>query len=152
MVATSTTNSATLTGLAAGTQFVLRVRARDAAGNVSTASGAVTFTTTGGGGTGGCSAAYSIPNQWPGAFSGSVVVTNTGTTATSSWRVTWTFANGQVISDLWGGVFTQSGANVTVNNQTWNNVINPGATASFGFNASQNGTNAVPTLTCTRTP
>jgi chitodextrinase len=153
VIATSTTNSVALTGLASNTQFVLRIRARDAAGNLSTPSGSVTFSTTGGGGTGGCSATYSIANQWGTGFSGAVVVTNTGTTATSSWKVTWTFANGQVISDLWNGIFTQSGANVTVNNQTYNNVINPGGNTSFGFNASWSGTNAVPTtVTCTRTP
>jgi chitodextrinase len=45
VVATSTTASAAVTGLTASTQYVLRVRARDAAGNLSTPSAAVTFTT-----------------------------------------------------------------------------------------------------------
>jgi len=46
LVASPTTTSTTLTGLAAGTSYTYVVRARDAAGNVSAASDAVTFTTT----------------------------------------------------------------------------------------------------------
>ena len=80
------------------------------------------------------------------------MVRNTGTTATQSWTVRWTFANGQVINQLWNGRFTQSGATVTVNNETYNNVVPPNGTTSFGFNASAPGTtNAVPTVTCSRT-
>jgi hypothetical protein len=101
---------------------------------------------------GGCTATYSITNTWPGNFGANVVVTNTGTTATQSWTVRWTFANGQVINQLWGGRFTQSGASVTVINETYNNVLPPNGTTNFGFNASVPGaTNAIPTLTCSRT-
>jgi cellulase/cellobiase CelA1 len=66
--------------------------------------------------------------------------------------VRWTFANGQVITQLWGGRLTQSGSSVTVTNETWNNVLAPNATTTFGFLANWNATNAVPTVTCTRTP
>lgn len=47
---TSTTNSATLTGLSLSTSYDARVIATDPAGNVSTASGTGTFSTTAGGG------------------------------------------------------------------------------------------------------
>jgi mannan endo-1,4-beta-mannosidase len=48
LLTTSTTNSVALTGLTAGTAYTMVVRARDGAGNLSTASNPVTFTTTGG--------------------------------------------------------------------------------------------------------
>jgi cellulase/cellobiase CelA1 len=96
---------------------------------------------------------YTITNSWGGAFQGQVVVTNTGTTATTGWTVTWSFANGQVITQLWGGRVTQSGAAVSVINETWNGSLNANATATFGFNANwNNATNAIPVLTCRRTP
>jgi len=80
-----------------------------------------------------------------------VTVTNTGTTATSSWTITWTFANGQTISQLWSGLLTQTGANVTVHNESYNGALAPNASTSFGFLASWSGTNTNPVPTCSRT-
>jgi cellulase/cellobiase CelA1 len=93
-----------------------------------------------------------VTNQWPGGFQAAVTVTNTGTNTTTGWRVTWTFANGQTISQLWGGVFTQSGGSVTVQNEAWNGALAPNTNTSIGFLASWNGTNSTPRLSCTRTP
>ncbi|MCP2327675.1 photosystem II stability/assembly factor-like uncharacterized protein [Hamadaea flava] len=98
-----------------------------------------------------CSASYAISSQWPGGFGANVTVTNTGTSATTSWTVKWTFANGQTISSLWNGNYTQSGANVTVTNLSYNGAIGVGGTAGFGFNGAWSSSNAVPTLTCTAT-
>jgi hypothetical protein len=152
-IATSTSSSVALTGLTASTAYSVVVRARDAAGNLSATSAAGSFTTlSSGGGGSGCSAAYSITGSWSGGFQGSVVVTNTGTTATTGWTVTWTFANGQTISQIWGGVLTASGSSVSVKNETYNATLAPSATTTFGFLASWNGTNSVPTTSCTRTP
>nr|WP_117211985.1 PQQ-dependent sugar dehydrogenase [Allorhizocola rhizosphaerae] len=101
---------------------------------------------------GGCAATYTVGNQWQGNFQGNVTVRNTGSTTTNSWTVTWTFQNGQVISQLWGGDWSQNGGNVTVRNLNWNANIPAGGTISFGFIASWNGTNGQPTnVTCTRT-
>jgi endoglucanase len=98
---------------------------------------------------GGCSATYKVVNQYPGGFQGEVTV-KAGTSAISAWTVGWTFANGQVISQLWNGNLTASGANITVRNMSYNGSLAANATTTFGFNASwNNSTNAVPTLTCT---
>jgi endo-1,4-beta-xylanase len=106
----------------------------------------------------GCRVAYAVVNQWGGGFQADVKVTNTGSTAVNGWALRWTFANGQVITQLWEGVLTQSGAAVTVANPTDHNiVIAPNATVDFGFLASwNNATNAVPAsftlngATCTK--
>jgi len=99
---------------------------------------------------GGCAAAYKITGQWAGGFQAEVTVTNTGTTATTGWAVNWTFPNGQVIGQIWGGV-VGSPAPVTVTNVSWNGALAPNATTTFGFIASWNGTNAVPApVTCAR--
>ncbi|HET8843327.1 MAG TPA: cellulose binding domain-containing protein, partial [Ktedonobacteraceae bacterium] len=99
--------------------------------------------TTGTGGTA-CSVHYAITNQWAGGFGASVTITNTGSAAINGWTLTWTFANGQTITQLWNGSFTQSGTNVSVTNLSYNGTIAPGSNTNFGFNGSWNGTNASP--------
>jgi endo-1,4-beta-xylanase len=93
---------------------------------------------------GGCTAAYSVVNQWPGGFQANVTVTN-GSAARSSWQVSWTFPSGQTITQLWNGTVSQSGSSVTVRNMSYNGTLGAGASTSFGFTGSWNGSNAVPT-------
>jgi len=94
-----------------------------------------------------CHVIYTITNQWPGGFGAAITINNTGTTAISSWTLTWSFANGQTITQVWNGTETQSGANVTVNNLSYNGSIPAGGSYNgMGFNGSWNNTtNAVPT-------
>ena len=93
-----------------------------------------------------CAVTYTIVSSWSGGFQGGLTISNTGASAINGWSLTFTFANGQVISQGWNGVYTQSGSRVTVTNVAYNGTIAPGATlSSFGFLASWNGTNAVPT-------
>lgn len=99
---------------------------------------------------GGCTATYRIVNQWQGAFQGEVQVTNTGAAAIPGWTARFTFANGQQISQLWGGTPTVSAATVSVRNLGWNGSLAPPATATtFGFVANWTGSNTVPPVTCT---
>nr|WP_280528735.1 cellulose binding domain-containing protein [Catellatospora chokoriensis] len=108
------------------------------------------MTTQTAGGTGGCTATYAITNQWPGGFGANVTVTN-GSTASTSWAVTWTFANGQTITQIWSAQDTASGASHTARNMSYNGNLGPNASTSFGFNGTwNNSVNAVPALTCTR--
>jgi len=94
-----------------------------------------------------CSVVYTISPQNSGAFGGTVTINNTGTTAWTSWTLTWTFANGQTITSFWNGIETQSGANVTVASEIYNGHVAAGAsTSGLGFNGTWNGaTNAIPT-------
>ncbi|MFC5834114.1 cellulose binding domain-containing protein [Nonomuraea insulae] len=97
---------------------------------------------------GGCAATYKATGQWQGGFQGEVTVKNTGTAATSAWTVGWTFANGQQITQIWGGTLGGSGSSVTVRNVSWNGTLAPGASTTFGFLASWNGANTAPTPSC----
>lgn len=89
---------------------------------------------------------YTITSQWPSGFGVGITLENTGTTNWTSWTLTWAFANGQTITQLWNGAETQSGANVTVNNLSYNGSIAAGGSYNgAGFNGSwNNSTNAVP--------
>ncbi|MFC7643754.1 cellulose binding domain-containing protein [Streptosporangium lutulentum] len=139
-----------VTGLSADTSYSFYVIARDAAGNSSTASSPVTFRTAQGPVGGGCTAAYRVTNSWQGGFQGEVTVRNSGTAAIGAWTVRWSFPNGQTITQLWSGAHTQTGADVTVRNASWNGNLAGGASTAFGFGASWTGTNGVPsTVTCT---
>jgi cellulase/cellobiase CelA1 len=95
-----------------------------------------------------CTATYRNTGQWQGGFQGEVTVTNTGSTPRSSWTVAWTFADGQQITQLWGGTLSASGSSVTVRNASWNGLLGPGASTTFGFLGSWNGTNTAPAPTC----
>jgi alpha-galactosidase len=96
-----------------------------------------------------CTAAYQVTNSWPGGFQGAVTVTNTGTRATTSWMVTWTFRDGQVIGQAWNGTATQSGAAVSATNASYNGALSAGATTSLGFIATWTAANQTPTdLAC----
>ncbi|NLT56140.1 MAG: spore coat protein CotH [Actinomycetales bacterium] len=107
-----------------------------------------TTTTTSSGGGGACSATYTVVNQWPGGFQGEVRVT-AGSSAIPGWRLSWTFADGQTISQAWGGRVTASGSSVTATNESWNGSLGAGASTSLGFIGTWNGTNSVPAVTCT---
>ena len=135
------------TGLATSTTYFYKVEALDAAG--SSAASAQASATTQAATTGGfaCHIGYSIVNQWPGGFQAAVTINNTGTVAISNWTLTWTFANGQTVTQLWNGSETQSGANVIVSNLSYNGTIAAGANYNaMGFLGTwNNSTNAVPT-------
>jgi hypothetical protein len=94
-----------------------------------------------------CHVGYMIESQWKGGFEAAVTIKNTGVKAISNWTLTWTFANGQKITSIWDGTETQSGANVTVTNMSFDGSIPAGGSfTGLGFNASwNNSTNAVPT-------
>jgi hypothetical protein len=78
------------------------------------------------------------------------VTVTAGTGGLTGWRVSWTFANGQAITQIWGGRNAPSGTTQNVSNETWNGNLGAGASTTFGFLASWNGTNSAPTPTCAR--
>ncbi|GIG90298.1 cellulose-binding domain-containing protein [Plantactinospora endophytica] len=93
---------------------------------------------------GACTASYRVTGSWQGGFQAEVTVQNTGTSAMTGWTVGWTYANGQTISQIWGGTHTQSGSSVSVRNVSYNGNLAPNASTTFGFLGSWTGANAVP--------
>jgi len=45
---------------------------------------------------------------------GRVLMMNHAAQTLTGWTLTWTFANGQTIQQLWNAAFTQTGGNITV--------------------------------------
>ncbi len=135
------------TGRAASTEYYYVIEATDAAGTSATSAQASATTQSSSGGSSTCVVDYTIGSSWSGGFGASITIKNTGSQALSSWTLKWTFANGQTISQAWNGVATQSGANVTITNESYNGSIAAGGSYSgLGFNGTwNNSTNAVPT-------
>lgn len=91
-----------------------------------------------------CSVKYTIASQWNTGFIGNVIVTNASNTPINGWTLNWNFAGNQQIINSWNSSLTQTGNAVVAGNLSWNSVIAPQGSASFGFQASSSGANAVP--------
>jgi cellulase/cellobiase CelA1 len=146
---TSSTTSSVLTltvgsTVAAGTYTITIT---GTSGTLSPVTTTITLTVTSIGG--GCAVTYTSSLQNTSQFGATIVIKNNGSATLSNWSLTWSFANGQTISNSWNGTVTQSGANVTVSQQagqSWQNIPAGGSYSGFGFNGTWNGvTNAKPT-------
>ncbi|MBN1174827.1 MAG: cellulose binding domain-containing protein, partial [Micromonosporaceae bacterium] len=90
----------------------------------------------------GCTASYTTTSSWQGGFQGEVTV-KAGTSAVSSWQVTWTLASGQTLAQVWNGTLSTSGSTVTVSNTAWNGSLAANGSTTFGFVG--NGSTSAPT-------
>ncbi|GAA3351235.1 hypothetical protein GCM10020358_80190 [Amorphoplanes nipponensis] len=97
---------------------------------------------------GACDAVYRVVSEWTGGFQGEVTVRNGSAAPSSAWTATFTFPDGQRISQAWNATVTQSGAAVRARDAGWNGVLAPGGSATFGFLASSNGTDTRPAVAC----
>jgi hypothetical protein len=137
-----TATSYSNTGLAASTAYYYVVTARNANGE-STASNQATATTKA---APSCHVVYTVTSQWNVGFGTAITIKNTGTTPINGWNLRWTWAGNQKITESWNSDYTQTGANASLTNASWNPTIAPGATLSgVGFNGSYSGSNSAPT-------
>ncbi|WP_130779961.1 glycoside hydrolase family 48 protein [Cellulomonas biazotea] len=143
-VGSSTTATYTDSGLTAATAYSYTVQAKDNAGNVSAASSALSVTTKSPQTGGSCKVTYNA-SSWNTGFTASVKVTNTGTTALSSWSLGFDFSAGQKVQQGWSATWAQSGTTVTATNAAWNGSLAPGQSVDIGFNGSHTGQNPNPT-------
>ncbi|MBN1174832.1 MAG: glycoside hydrolase family 9 protein [Micromonosporaceae bacterium] len=93
----------------------------------------------------GCTASLVVTNTWQGGFQADVTV-KAGSASISGWKVLWTLASGQTVSQAWNATVTASGSTATAANTAWNGALAAGGTTAFGFIAT--GSSSVPTLTC----
>jgi endo-1,4-beta-xylanase len=155
-VGTSTTTSFTNTGLPNNTTFRYQVTASNANGT-SPPSNTVTVTT--GGQTspppppppGGCTAVATVQNQWGNGYViQPVTVTNTGTTPTNGWTVNFSLPAGHSIVGSWNASLTPNSGNIAATAMSYNSVLQPNGSTTFGFQVSRpQGNTQTPTgFTC----
>ncbi|MEU6408332.1 family 43 glycosylhydrolase [Microbispora sp. NPDC046933] len=92
-----------------------------------------------------CRVAYTVTNQWSGGFGAGVTITNTSASPVNGWTLSWSFPNGQTITQIWNATASSSGAQVNVRNLDYDATIPAnGGNVSFGFNGAWNGANNPP--------
>ncbi len=93
-------------------------------------------------------AVFARTSDWGTGFSGSYTITNGMSVTMNTWSVSFTLPATEKVTSLWDGTLTTSGNTYTATNKSYNAPLAPGATATFGFNASAGGTEADPSA-CT---
>ncbi|MGW0784841.1 endo-1,4-beta-xylanase [Streptomyces sp. NPDC002913] len=97
-----------------------------------------------GGGTGACTATYTRTASWGGGYNGEVTI-KAGGSGITTWAVPVTIPSPQTVSAVWNGTPTTSGGVMTVK-PTWNGTLAAGASTSFGFTVTTNGSTAAPVV------
>jgi hypothetical protein len=78
-------------------------------------------------------ASYQAGTSWGTGYSGQYTITNPGTAAVSGWTLTFTLPQGTALTSLWGGSYTEDGAQVTVKSDSWDAAVEPGQPVTVGF-------------------
>ncbi|MBR8639032.1 cellulose-binding domain-containing protein [Streptomyces tuirus] len=89
-----------------------------------------------------CRVEYDLVNQWPDGFQAAVTVTSSK--ALDSWRVSWSFRDGQRVGQMWDASVSQDGSRVTATAADYNKAVAAGSDLTFGFLASWRGKNSPP--------
>jgi cellulose 1,4-beta-cellobiosidase len=90
-----------------------------------------------------CTVDYQVQNDWGSGFTAAVTVTN-NSAAKSGWSLKWSYAGNQKVTSGWNAKLSQSGTAVTAANESYNGTLATGGSASFGFQGTYSGSNAVP--------
>jgi hypothetical protein len=85
-------------------------------------------------------AVFAKSQDWGTGFAGGYTITNTMSVTLNTWSVSFTLPATEKVTSLWDGTLTTSGNTYTATNLSWNAPLAPGATTTFGFNASNSGT------------
>ncbi|NUR83103.1 MAG: esterase, partial [Nonomuraea sp.] len=92
---------------------------------------------------GACRVGYTV-NAWNTGLTAAVTVTNTSTAPVNGWSLAFTLPAGQSVTSAWNATVTPAGGAVTARNVSYNAAIAPGASVSFGFQATHTGNTAAP--------
>jgi cellulose 1,4-beta-cellobiosidase len=97
-----------------------------------------------------CTVSYQLEGSSNGSMQANVILTDTGNSPLNSWKLSWTFPGDTKITNMWAGVFSQSGAAVTVTNASYDGTVAPGSSVEIGFNGTYSSNDSPPaSITCT---
>ncbi|MEU4690550.1 cellulose binding domain-containing protein [Actinoplanes sp. NPDC023714] len=96
------------------------------------------------GGTAACRATAAV-NAWNNGLTADITITNTGNAGVNGWSVAFSLPAGQTITGGWNATYAPASGRVTASNAGYNGVLAPGASVSFGFQATHTGDAGVPT-------
>jgi hypothetical protein len=95
-----------------------------------------------------CDVNYQVASAWTGGFTTNVTVTNRGSAVWNNWTVGWTVPAGVSLVSAWSSTITTSGTSWTIRPPSWATSLAPGASVSFGFQASGPSTPAPSGIRC----
>ncbi len=78
-------------------------------------------------------------STWPGGYSATFVVANIGSSPVTSWHLGFELPAGQQLVNSWNGVASTAGQSVSVSNASWDGLLGPAGSATFGFQVSATG-------------
>jgi len=90
-----------------------------------------------------CRVQYDM-NAWNTGFTTSVTITNTGSSPINGWELTFTLPSGQSVVSAWNATISPSSGQVTARNVSYNALIPPGGSTSFGFQGVHTGNTGKP--------
>ncbi|WP_229075052.1 cellulose binding domain-containing protein [Actinoplanes sp. DH11] len=83
-------------------------------------------------------------NAWNNGLTADITLTNTGSTPLNGWALAFDLPAGQTITGGWNAGYAPASGRVTATNAGYNAVVAPGASVSFGFQATHTGNSAPP--------
>ena len=90
---------------------------------------------------------YTLKSEWNSGFTGTITITNDSASAINGWKVNWAYSDGSKITNLWNANFTGNNP-YSATNLDWNGSLNPGESASFGFQGNKSASSAqIPEVT-----
>ena len=81
---------------------------------------------------GSLAATFGTTVQWGSGRQGLFVVANVGATTVDSWRVEFAVSGDTTVSSFWDATVSREGGRYVAVNRTYNGVLRPGASTSFG--------------------
>jgi poly(3-hydroxybutyrate) depolymerase len=96
------------------------------------------------GGSATCRATAAV-NAWNTGLTANITVTNTGSAGLNGWTLAFTLPSGQTITGGWNATYAPASGRVTATNVSYNASLAPGASVSFGFQATHTGNSGPPT-------
>ncbi|MCD7440695.1 PHB depolymerase family esterase [Streptomyces lincolnensis] len=84
-------------------------------------------------------------SAWSTGLTGSVTLTNTGTTTLNGWQLAFTLPTGQTITNGWGATYAPASGTVTATNAAYNATLAPNASVTIGYQANHGGNSGAAT-------
>ncbi|WP_286217212.1 cellulose binding domain-containing protein [Paraoerskovia sediminicola] len=85
-----------------------------------------------------CEVTSVVHGVWPGGFNAQVTLKNTGDEAVEGWELGWHLDSGESVAKHWSADVAQDGDRVSASNLSWNRVVEPGQSVTFGYTGRTN--------------
>lgn len=82
---------------------------------------------------------YKVVDEWNAGFKAEISIINTSDSAIQDWQLNWSLTSGATFNNGWNASYSCSGGDCSATPPSWNPVINPSASYTFGFIADKAG-------------